>query len=192
MKNKRGAEIVNVYTPHWWIKWPLGIGAAIMLCFHLPALLWASQFPEFPKPLLFLFLPFYLWMAWYTFTFCYQTRLIVYESGIEIQRGSSRFFSNWGNMSHFGRAGFNTKYHGILLFERITPETNNFIDKLFYGGSRQFMEFGDIISFPKRWAGFFQGMAVDTEKLLETDFGRDIYQFAPHLFELEKEKAKHG
>jgi hypothetical protein len=49
-----------------------------------------------------------------------------------------------------------------------------------------------MVSLPTQWIGFFQGSTVDTEKLLNTEFGQELYRFAPHLFEYGKEKAKNS
>jgi hypothetical protein len=132
-------------------------------------------------------------LLWYSFILWTQTRLIIYEDGIEIQRGASSFFNLWKNMSHFGRYSYGKKNsYGIFLFEKVQPEAQGLAEKLFYGWSSNFIALNEFVYVPWRWVGFFQGATVDTEKLLDTPFGQEVYRLAPHLFEYGKEKAKNG
>jgi hypothetical protein len=194
LKNKRGAEIVNIYTPHLWLKLLMVFISGIMLFIHFPALLWASQdTAEIPSVIFLFLIPLYTGLLWYTVILCTQTRLIVYEDGLELQRGGSRFFSPWENISHFGRhgSGKNSSY-GVYLYERVQPEVDGFAEKLFYGWSSDYMALSNLVSIPSRWVSLFEGSKVDTARLVETPFGQDVYRFAPQLFKVSEEKVKRG
>jgi hypothetical protein len=194
MKNKRGGEIINIYTPALWIKLTLALVSVIMLGFHFPVMLWTSQtVEEFPVIIFVFLLPLYTWLLWYTIIIWTQTRLIVYEDGIEIQRGASSFFSPWENMRHFGLYSYAQKNrYGIFLHEKVQPEAQGLVEKLFYGWSSNFIMLNEFVYVPWRWVGFFQGYTVDVSKLRDTEFGRQLLQYAPHLFEYGKEKQKNG
>src|SRR5690349_19950544 len=95
-----------------------------MLLFHLPMMLWANHSTEGSLNFIFLFLiPLYAGLLWYTVNLCWQTRLIVYQDGLEIQRCGSSFFSTWENLSHLGRRNYGKNIsYGLYLFERVQPE----------------------------------------------------------------------
>jgi hypothetical protein len=152
--------------------------------------MWRIDDPTFPIAFLLFILLFDAWMLWYGYIFMTQTRVFVSEEGIELQRGGSRQFAAWENISHFGiKGGGKNQQRGIYLYDKVTPQTSGIAERLFFGRKTAFIPIGLALNLPTHW-GFFR-KDINLEKLAQTDFGRDVAMYAPHLLEeAEKDKRK--
>ena len=118
-KGKRKND-VKVYRPKWHFRtlWVLvGIGAMLA---HFP-LIQSNTYGSDTVPLPFLvaglfFIIFDAFFLWWIVIFITSTQLVVYEEGLELQRGSARHFSAWENMSHLGRVVFKETIHMESIF----------------------------------------------------------------------------
>lgn len=139
----------------------------------------------------------FLWVAllvmmdvaflWWAIIFTTQTRVIVSEEGIELQRGGTRLFSPWDNISHFGVNGAGKdQQDGLFLYNKVQPEVSGIADSLCFGWEADFMPIGLVINMP-RHSGFFRP-PINLDKLLNTEFGQDVAYYAPHLFDKAKDK----
>ena len=195
MKQKHG--IGNIYTPGWLMRLfvlAMGVIVAGMHAYMLRSAGFsgATDFPLF-------FLGFILlvdaWLLWYSIIFTTQTRVIVTADGIEMQRGGSRLFTPWENVSHFGiKGGGKNQQRGIYLYHKVEPEVTGLAEKLFYGWATDFIPIGQVINLPTNW-GFFRH-DINIEQLAQTEFGQDVAYHAPHLLGsfsgYEQEKSKLG
>lgn len=183
MKRKK----INSFTPHWGYKATflgLGIMAAAM---HVLMFRFIPDMSVIPLPMILLLLGSDALLLWYSIIFSTQSRVTVYEEGIEIEQGNSKVFTTWDNISHFGlRWAGRNQQRGLVLYEDVQPQAGG-IEKLFYGWKTKFLSLTPFVNLPRK--GIFS-MEVDTEKLLETEFGKTIYEFAPHLFDSEKAKNR--
>jgi hypothetical protein len=190
MKNKRGAEVIHIYTPRLEMK-VINIFFLVVFLFTQTSMFIPPR--DIPVSTLLSYIPFLLFDAfliWYVFKLCTQIRLLIYEDGIVVQHGSVYHFSPWENMSHFGRQGDgrNSRY-GIFLLEKVKPESGSFLERFCWGGSSNFLELDqEFFDLPKRWLGLFRASVIDLDRLYDSTFGQEIYPFAPQLFETEKVK----
>jgi hypothetical protein len=146
-----------------------------------------TDFPMFLFGFILLFDAFFLWFG---IIFMTQTRVIVSEDGIELQRGGARAFTPWENISHFGvKGGGKNQRRGIYLYNKIKPEVNGLAEKLFYGWETDFLPIGQVINLPTRW-GFLRN-PINYDKLANTEFGQDVDYYAPHLLDERQEKYKY-
>ena len=149
----------------------------------------ATGFPMFMFALILMFDAFFLWFG---IIFTTQTRVLVSEDGIELQRGGARAFTSWDNISHFGvKGGGKNQQRGVYLYQKIKPEVSGLAERLFFGWETDFLPIGQVINLPTRW-GFFRN-PINHEKLADTEFGQDVAYYAPHLLDGEvAEKEKIG
>ena len=129
-------------------------------------------------------------LVWYALILTMQTQMTVSEEGIEFQQGGARWFITWDNISHFGKRYYGRQQQvGIFLHEQVEPEVTGLADKLFFGRKKDFIDLYQLVDIPRRF-GIFR-RPINFEKLAETDFGRDVAYYAPHLLqEPKKEKPK--
>ena len=129
------------------------------------------------------------WFIWYGYIFTTQTRMIVNADGIELQRGGAHIFVAWENISHFGIKGSGRNQQpGIYLYHKVQPQVNGAAERIFFGSTTDFIPIGQVVNIPLHW-GFFR-RDVNLEKLAQTDFGRDVGQYAGHLLNQYNEKSK--
>lgn len=136
----------------------------------------------FPVFLLALVLLFDAFLVWWGIIFMTQSRITLYEEGIELERGNSKIFTPWENVSHLGiKGGGKNSRRGIFLHEKVTPEVTGAVERLLFGRATNFIPIGRYVHLPRKWNLFSR--EINTDKLGETDFGQDLYELAPHLFE---------
>jgi hypothetical protein len=180
MKRKK----MNSFTPHWGYKATfatLGIGAA------LAHIIMFRVIPNMPLPLIIFLLGIDAFLLWFGIIFGTQSRVTVYEEGIELERGNSRVFTTWDNISRFGiKHGGKNQQRGLWLHEAVQPEASG-IEKLLFGRKTNFIALAQYVPLPKK--DIFS-REIDTEKLLETEFGKTVYEYAPQLFDMEKAKNR--
>ena len=104
-----------------------------------------------------------------------------------MQQGSSHFFVAWEHLSHFGGKKNGKAFQlGMYLHKIVHPDVKGILDKFHFGWPSNFLPVTAVVHLPRRWLGLF----IDSEKLLETDFGRELLHYAPQLFEDNGEKNK--
>jgi hypothetical protein len=130
-----------------------------------------------------LFVPLYGYVFWSLIIGISQTSITVYEDGLEWQRGGAKLFVRWEDLYELGRkpAGGSVSF-GIYLNHSIEPEVNGFAEKLIFGRATNFITLTGIVDVPSYWAGFGKGQMLDTYKFADTEFGRELMRYAPHLF----------
>ena len=187
-KMKRKQTQINEYAPGLAMRLlMLGIGIFVVMM-HFPILLMGGEGLNGMIFFLLLIVCFDGFMLWYGIIFATQYRVFVSEEGIEMQRGASRIFTSWENISHIGiRAYGKNQQMGVYLYERAVPSTNGLIEKLFWGRSTDFISIGDVIRIPWKWG--FPQTKINHEKLAHTPFGRDVLRFAPHLIKVKARKV---
>lgn len=187
LKNKSG----QIYTPSLLMRlFVLGMGLFIA---GMHTIILRNVVIESISPLLVLLLMLILavdgWFVWYGLIFTTQTRVTVNEDGIEFQRGGSRIFAAWENVSHFGVKGYGkSQRSGIYLFHKIQPEVEGFAERLFFNRETDFVPIGQAISLPVRWGIFRRD--INLKKLAQTNFGRDVSCYADHLLDEFDKKSK--
>jgi hypothetical protein len=181
MKRKK----INSFVPHWGYKatfLAMGIVTAIA---HLIIFRTIPDMAMIPWPAIVAMLGVDAFILWFSIVFSTQSRVTVYDEGIELERGNSKVFTTWDNISHFGiKHGGKNQQRGIWLHEPVQPEASG-AEKLLFGWKTNFIGLAQYVPMPKK--NIFS-MEVDTDKLLETEFGQAVYEFAPHLFGAEKPK----
>lgn len=137
-----------------------------------------TAMPFFMLGLILLFDAIFLWWA---IIFMTQSRVTLFEEGIELERGGSKVFTTWDNVSHLGVKGYGrSQKRGIFLHDKVTPETKGLVEKVFFGHSSDFIPIGRYVHLPRIWGLF--NREIDKDKLLDSDFGQELYDLAPHLF----------
>jgi hypothetical protein len=181
MKRKK----INSFTPHWGYKatfFGMGLVTAIA---HAVMFRTIPDMTAIPLPIIIGLLGMDAFLVWFGIVFGTQSRVTVYEEGIELERGNSKFFTTWENISHFGtKFGGKNQQRGLWLHEAVQPEAHG-IEKLFFGWKSNFLNLAQYVNLPR--PNHFS-REIDTDKLLETEFGQAVYEFAPHLFDKEKRK----
>lgn len=121
-------------------------------------------------------------LLWWAIIFTTQSRVTLFEEGLEIERGNSKVYSPWENVSHMGIKGFGrNQKRGLFLHEKVTPETQGIVEKIIFGRKSNFLPVGRYVHMPRVWNPFSR--QLNTEKILDTEFGQELYELAPHLFE---------
>ncbi len=138
-----------------------------------------TPMPFFMLGLILLFDAVFLWWA---IIFMTQSQVTLFEEGIELERGGSKVFTTWDNVSHLGVKGYGrNQKRGIFLHDKVSPETKGLVEKAFFGRSSDFIPIGRYVHLPRIWALF--NREIDKDKLLNSDFGQELYDLAPHLFD---------
>lgn len=182
MMEKSKRKRISSFSPRWPMK-AFVLGAGLLIAaIHVFTLRMMQAEGDFPIPLMLLILAFDAFFVWWSIIFTTQSRVTIYDEGIELERGGSRLFTKWDNVSHLGIKGFGrNQRRGIFLHERVKPKVNGLIDKVFFGVSTDFIPIGRYVNLPRNWNPFNRN--INTEKLLETEFGQTLYEYAPHLFD---------
>jgi hypothetical protein len=181
MKRKK----INSFVPHWGYKAVFaGMGIVTALA-HVIMFRSLADVAAIPLPAIIALLGVDAFILWFGIVFGTQSRVTVYEEGIELERGNSRVFTTWDNISHFGiKHGGKNQQRGLWLHEAVQPEASG-VEKLLFGWKTNFIGLAQYVPLPKK--NMFS-REIDTDKLLETEFGQSVYQHAPHLFGEEKAK----
>ena len=141
-----------------------------------------EQVTAFPIFMLALVLLFDAMFLWWGIIFTTQSRVNLFEEGIELERGGSKVFSTWDNVSHLGVKGHGrNQKRGLFLHDKVTPETKGLAEKIAFGRSSNFLPIGRYVHLPRVWGLFKRD--INTDKLLDSEFGQELYDLAPHLFE---------
>jgi hypothetical protein len=137
-------------------------------------------------------LPIYALILWLLIIYSNQQHLAIYEDGLEYCLGNNRTFSRWEDMRRFeSRSAGRSRILGIYtIATQKRQEGNSFERLLLMLRYPDFIPLSTVVRVPTRWDGCWTGMIVDTNKLADTEFGRAILPYAPHLFEYRKEKVK--
>lgn len=190
MENTKHKRLTGkTYKPEGMLYWGLLLGLLLMLIhFLLMISFWRE---EFMWAITFILLPLYGYGIWEMFIRATQTSITLYKDGIEWQRGGSRLFTTWDNVSHLGCHGKGESMsYGIFLHKKVKPEVNGLIESLAYGRESNYILLTGLLSIPTQWS-FRRDTTIDLDKLSQTDFGRTLMHYAPHLFEKGKGKPKH-
>lgn len=178
MKRKK----VSVHTPGKPMRFfvlMMGLVVAGLHAFILRTM--GAETTDFPLALMGLVLFFDAILLWWAIIFTTQSRVTLFEEGIELERGNSKVYTPWENVSHLGVKGFGrNQRRGLFLHEKVTPETKG-IEKLFFGWKSGFLNIGRYVHLHRVWNPFSR--QLNMEKILETEFGQDLYAVAPHLFD---------
>jgi hypothetical protein len=138
---------------------------------------------EFPLPLILLIAALDAYLLWWMIIYNSQTQVTLYDEGIEIERGASKLFTPWENVSHLGKkplgGGVAT---GLYLYEPVKTEAEGLIEGLLFRENGKFIQLGRYVNLPSDWKSFFSS-DVDRERILETDIGKQLYELAPRLFD---------
>lgn len=120
-------------------------------------------------------------LLWWAIIFMTQSRVTLYEEGIELERGGAKIFTTWDNVSHFGIKGVGkNQRRGIYLHDKVAPEAKGLVEKLLFGWDTRFIPIGQLVNLPTE---HLLSRTIDPDKVLKTEFGQEVYQLAPHLFE---------
>lgn len=188
-KQKNDESPIRVFKPSGMMQFGLGL-VIVLLVIHFSVMMnLGAELGMF----MFLLLFFYAFIIWLLMISMSQQHLAIYEDGLEYRMGGNRIFSRWEDLQRFeSRASGKSRILGIatLAVEK-RQEGNAFERFLLMGRYENFIPL-QIVRVPTRWDGCWTGMVVDSAKFAETDFGRELLHYAPHLFEYGKEKAKNG
>jgi hypothetical protein len=185
MKRKK----ISSFAPDWSVRifFLLVISFGVFLHLYSIRQMMAGQM-QFPLPILLFILAMDAYLLW-TMFMMFQTKVTLYDDGIEIQRGASKLFTRWDNVSHLGKNGMGRSVaSGLYLHEAAKTESEGFAERLLFRENSKFIPLGRFVNLPSDWTSFFS-RDVDMDKILETDFGKQVYELAPHLFGIE-EKTK--
>jgi hypothetical protein len=185
MKRKK----ISSFAPDWSVRifFLLIISMGVFLHIYSIRQLMAGQM-QFPLPILLFILAMDAYLLW-TMFMVFQTKVTLYDEGIEIQRGASKLFTTWDNVSHLGKNGMGRSVAtGLYLHEPAKTESEGLAERLFFRENSKFIALGRFVNIPSDWTSFFS-RDVDMNKILETDFGKQLHDLAPHLFSIE-EKTK--
>lgn len=194
-KSKRKNSEGKVYKPEgsrYWGTVVLLVFAEIILGISLLILvmsLWAIRSLDA--------IPFFMICGLFVFVsssaFCFvynaaeKTSIICSKEGLTYRRGTSYMFTEWQNLSHFIDIGFRFE---IYLQEGIKPEVKSWLDKQFYGQAIHIIQIDNIVKVPRTgnvlWESW-ESTKVDLDAFKQTELGRDLLHYAPHLFG-EKDK----
>lgn len=142
----------------------------------------ATEVTAFPFFMLALILLFDAAFLWWAIIFMTQSQVTLFEEGIELERGGSKVFTTWDNVSHLGVKGHGrNQKRGIFLHDKVAPDTKGLVEKIAFGRSSDFIPIGRYVHLPRVW-GIFK-REINTDKLLDSEFGQELYDLAPHLFE---------
>lgn len=185
MKRKK----ISSFAPDWSVKIFMLLVGFVGVAFHIYAIrqLAAGQM-QFPLPILLFILAMDAYLLWTMFMYT-QTKVTLYDEGIEIERGASKLFTSWENVSHLGKNGMGRSVAtGLYLHEAVKTQSEGLAERLFFRENSKFIPLGRFMNIPSEWTSFFS-REVDLDKILETDFGKQLFELAPHLFGAE-EKTK--
>jgi hypothetical protein len=185
MKRKK----ISSFAPDWSVKLFMLLVGFVGVGIHIYVIrqLAAGQM-QFPLPILLLILAMDAYLLW-TMVVYTQTKVTLYDDGIEIERGASKLFTSWDNVSHIGKNGMGRSVAtGLYLHKAVNTEASGLVEKLFFRENGKFIPLGRFVNIPSDWASFFS-RDVNMDKILETDFGKQLFELAPHLFGAE-EKTK--
>lgn len=191
MAEKLKHDKMRIYIPSLAMRLLILIAGLLITAMHALVLRQANFVGAGDFPLLFvvLILMFDAAFLWWGIVFTTQTRVIVSEIGIELQRGTARLFTPWDNISHFGVKGAGkNQQRGLFLYDKVQPQVSGIADKLFFGWETNFMPIGQVVNLPTHW-GFFR-QPINLDKVLQTEFGQDVAYYAPHLFDEAKDRRK--
>ena len=179
-KSKR--KKISSFTPRWPMKSLVFGMALIAAAIHVGIFRFAPLEEDFPAALIFLMLLMDSLLLWWGYIFSTQSRVTIYDEGIELERGGAKLFTRWDNVSHLGikRRGRNHR-RGIFLYHKVKPRVNGLAEKLFFGRETNFIPIGSYVHLPRYMNPF--NRKIDTDKLLETEFGQTLYEYAPQLFD---------
>lgn len=184
MKRKK----IKSYAPRWPMRAFVLFIALLVSFFHILGLR-TGGIETIPLPMLGLILLMDAILLWWGVIFTTQSRVTLFDEGIELERGASKVFTTWDNVSHLGIKGFGrNRRRGIFLHSPVKAESQGLIERLFFGWESNFIPIGSYVHLPSTWS-IFKG-EINKDKLLETDFGQDLYELAPHLFDEEKPKNR--
>lgn len=117
-----------------------------------------------------------------------QMSLTLREDGLERHFGSSMIFSSWHNLSEFTiQSSGRNSITGISLKSLVKQEVSGGkVERKIFGTDLQnFIRLCDVVRVPVLYDKKAKKQRVDIEKFVLTPFGKDLMQYAPHLFEQE-------
>jgi hypothetical protein len=185
MKRKK----ISSFAPDWSVKIFMLLVGVFGVAIHIYTIrqLAAGQM-QFPLPILLFILAMDAYLLWTMFMYS-QTKVTLYDDGIEIERGASKLFTIWENVSHIGKNGMGRSVAtGLYLHEPVKTESEGLAERIFFRENSKFIPLGRFMNIPSEWTSFFS-RDVDMDKILETEFGKQLFELAPHLFAVE-EKTK--
>lgn len=185
MKRKK----ISSFAPDWSVRLFYYLTICFGVFLHIMAIRDSmGSLLEFPLPLILVIAALDAYLLWTMLVYAQQTRVTLYDEGIEIERGASKLFTTWDNVSHFGKKGMGrSNATGLFLHEPVKTEANGLVESLLFRENGKFIPLGNYVNLPNTWRNFFSS-DVDKDKILATDFGKQVYELAPHLFDETKPK----
>jgi hypothetical protein len=130
---------------------------------------------------------FAMYMAFFGVMAFQATQIIVtvYETGIDWRRGGSHVFATWDNIDRIGRKDEgDAASFGIYLREAVAPAVDGWLSRRLFAGPVDYIRLIPTVRVPTTFQGR-KGNVVDWQAFADTDFGRDVARYAPHLLERE-------
>ena len=129
-----------------------------------------------------------------------KVKIILSSEGILVCTNHKRYASTWDSLHNLDILTMPREtVIGIRSAVSITVEENKGVlaalARSFPSGieDEYFLPLSPIINIPTRRMSVWSGdTMIDFDKLAQTEFGRDLLHYAPHLFEDSKEKQKNG
>jgi hypothetical protein len=185
-KQKNSSMPLQVYKPSGWMQFGLAV-AIIFIVVHFSIMMRAGMEVGW---FFLILIPIYGFILWILLISSTQQHLAIYENGLEYRMGGNRRFSRWEDMRHFEiRPQGKSSVIGIYSSHIEKRHEGSFIERLLSSSHNDLIPLS-VVHVPSRRINWWTRSIVDTEKFAETDFGRELLHYAPHLFEDGEEKAK--
>lgn len=175
-KQKNDESPIRVYGTKWYVK----LTMTTIIAFYVFMILLAKELRFFGFnqmwPIYFLFAIFAAILFFYEGT---QT-IAVYENGIEHRYAARKTFATWEELSHFSTVRNRPSITTVRWPE--IQINHQWLNRVFPKPHGSFVLVPTECGVPSKYDAAISGFQVDIEKLLKTDFGRDLLYYAPHLF----------
>ena len=125
-------------------------------------------------------------LAWFLFMQATQMALIVHENKLEYHFGSARVETQWNNLNSIEIQRSGRRSQIVLMLKNPVKQKviGGHLDKMLFGEHQvSSITLSDIMRTPMKKVDKSYPTVIDFEKLKKTDFGSDLLEFAPHLFE---------
>lgn len=197
-KKKHHADDVNHRSTHIYQK-PLGIRIVALLV-GLPVagfiltFLWDTIIQDVQLPADLPMIVFIVYggvcMMYYGIHFSLKNRLVTSAKGIDLYYYGATSHVDWDNLSHFVEVAEERKlYFGIELLEPLEYQRGGYHALMVLAAILpcEYIPLSRFTDVPFYKVGFGKYEIAD-DLLLKTPLGRDLYHYAPHLFDDVKEK----
>lgn len=152
-----------------------------------------NEFPLNRSPMMLALAVFYIGFSIKITMMCFMELSLqteVYENGLKVQQNRNFDFTTWDNLSHFKvyRKGRHSIVVGIMTYDPVERHiSGGWFERILYNKSdMRFMEV-DSVFLPTKFTKE-RYLKVDEAKLVDTEFGQYLQEYAPHLFSNSKGK----